>query len=172
MSYYKKKTSHAFFKRDWWKTLEKCWETFYIGISSTERGTAWALSYVPDAKNLNCHFFKSKTLLSFVSLHTFDKRFDSIFSVSSYWALLSATRIFHEPSLLKAEETQSSQTLLMHHVLPNHLGGPPLDSLRYINLPLFLVSPKLGPSWISQHSTPKAVSQLPRRAEESLSQTC
>lgn len=77
MAYYKKKKTNkqrAFLKRDWWEILKRCWETFYIGISSTERWTAWAISYVPDAKNPSCHFVKSKTLLSFVSLHTFDKQ--------------------------------------------------------------------------------------------------
>lgn len=97
-----------------------------------------------------------------LSLHTFDKQL-TVSSVPSYWVLLSASTIFHVPSLLKAEEAQSSQSLLLHHVLPNHLGGPALDLLHY-NLSLFLGSAKLDPSWITGNSILDAISQVPRKS--------
>ena len=112
---------------------------------------------------------KSKTVVVCLTAHLWQAS-DSIFSVSSYWILLSATRTFHVPSLLKAEETQS---LLTHRALPNHLGGPPLDSLLCINLSLG--SPKLD-HWI-QHSkrcltsTMELKNHFPRPAAYTLANT-
>lgn len=72
-----------------------------------------------------------------------------------------------EPSHLKTEKIYLSSPLSVCQKLqcPDHLNGPPLDLLQYVN-------DSCNVELQSEHSTPDAVTQLWNREEKTLPLTC
>lgn len=70
----------------------------------------------------------------------------SVFSIPSHKVVTESTEVPLDPSLLKAEQTQFMQPLVMHPVCwsPAWLGGPVLFSLQKVHVFVVLSSLRLG----------------------------